>query len=328
MEDVKIEIFKRFILTRLFLNQITAQTLLLTEYFGTAKDQTFCFTIAEPFYMEVTPNTDNLVSIITSTFNNQETIEESWASVEGQTYENWEWIVVNDGSTDGTHEILSKARDARIKVLHLKENMGVSNGRNHALKMAKGDFICFLDGDDILSKCSLSSRVEKFATNENIEFVDGQVLSFREHVSNVIHRYQPDFTGDPLVELLSLSGSVFRGNTWMIKVKRDKEYRFQSDLKHGEDLLFQVCLADGGCYSFTEKPVLYYRQHQKSAMNNLAGLENGYLRIYDELKMIPHVSTLLIERYRIRAQSIMVRSFLKTGKVIKALKSWIKFNNL
>ncbi len=278
--------------------------------------------------MRVTSNTDNLISIITSTFNNQETIEESWASVEGQTYENWEWIVVNDGSTDGTHEILSKIRDARIKVLHLKENMGVSNGRNHALKMAKGDFICFLDGDDILPKCSLSSRVEKFATNEKIEFVDGQVLSFREHVSNVTHRYQPDFIGDPLVELLSLSGSVFRGNTWMIKVKRDKDYRFQSDLKHGEDLLFQVRLADGGWYSFTEKPVLYYRQHRKSAMNNLAGLENGYLRIYDELKMIPHVSVLLIEKYRTRAQSIMVRSFLKTGKAIKAFKSWIKFNNL
>ena len=278
--------------------------------------------------MKVTSNANYLVSIITSAFNNQETIEESWKSIERQTYENWEWIVVNDGSTDGTKEILSKVRGERIKVVHLKENLGVSNGRNHALKLAKGDFICFLDGDDLLPKYSLSSRVEKFATNEKIEFVDGQVLSFRENISNVIHRYQPNFIGDPLVELLSLSGLVFRGNTWMIKRKGDKEYRFQSDLSYGEDLLFQARLADGGLYSFTKKPVLYYRQHGKSAMNNLDGLEDGYLRIYAELKTIPHVSAILLEKYRIRAQSIMVKSFLKTGKTIKAFKSWIKFNNL
>lgn len=100
----------------------------------------------------------SLVSIIMPSYNAANTIIDSLESIIAQTYTNWELIIVNDGSTDETREIVQKytMNDSRIVLINFPTNKGVSSARNIALKSAKGAFIAFCDADDIW----LSSKLE------------------------------------------------------------------------------------------------------------------------------------------------------------------------
>lgn len=91
----------------------------------------------------------DLISIIVPVYNTEKYLDQCIQSVLAQTYTNWELLLVDDGSTDSSGAICDKyaAQDSRIKVLH-KENTGVSDSKNIALDMAKGEYIMFLDSDD------------------------------------------------------------------------------------------------------------------------------------------------------------------------------------
>ena len=91
------------------------------------------------------------VSVIVAAYNIEKYIARCLDSILNQTYKNLEIIVVNDGSSDNTGEIIDKysEKDIRIKVIH-KENSGVSSARNKGLDMSTGDYIGFVDGDDTL----------------------------------------------------------------------------------------------------------------------------------------------------------------------------------
>ncbi len=112
-----------------------------------------------------------LVSIITPVFNSSKTIEETYLSIQSQTYSNWEWIVVNDCSTDNTLEVVKKlvVDDKRIKVVSLKENSGAAVARNKGIELAQGRFIAFLDSDDLWKKDKLEHQIS-FMLNNNYSF--------------------------------------------------------------------------------------------------------------------------------------------------------------
>jgi len=92
-----------------------------------------------------------LVSVIMASYNAANTINASLESIIAQTYTNWELIIVNDGSTDKTIEIVQQyvMNDSRIVLINFSTNKGVATARNVALKSAKGAFIAFCDADDI-----------------------------------------------------------------------------------------------------------------------------------------------------------------------------------
>ena len=95
----------------------------------------------------------HLISIIVPVYNISECIEGCIKSILNQSYSNIEIILVDDGSTDGSGSICDKYKeiDSRVVVLH-KENGGLSDARNKGLEIAKGDYIGFVDGDDVIHK--------------------------------------------------------------------------------------------------------------------------------------------------------------------------------
>ena len=105
--------------------------------------------------------TKPLVSILIPTFNSAQFIAETIASVQQQTYENWEIIVVDDVSTDGTVALISKIRemDVRIQLQVLERNSGTGVARNTALAKAKGKYIAFLDADDLWKPKKLEKQI-------------------------------------------------------------------------------------------------------------------------------------------------------------------------
>ena len=102
-----------------------------------------------------------LVSIISPTYNDEDTIENTINSVLNQSYKNWEMIIVDDCSRDNTGYIVKqKAKeDERIKYIKLDKNSGASVARNVALKNAKGKYIAFLDCDDLWLEDKLKKQV-------------------------------------------------------------------------------------------------------------------------------------------------------------------------
>ncbi len=109
-----------------------------------------------------------LVSIISPTYNDEKTIEATINSVINQSYKNWELLIVDDCSTDGTSDILKKyqKKDKRIKIFSLEEQSGAAEARNKALREAKGKYIAFLDCDDIWLAKKLEKQIKYMEDNK------------------------------------------------------------------------------------------------------------------------------------------------------------------
>ncbi|HFI0558798.1 TPA: glycosyltransferase family 2 protein [Streptococcus suis] len=107
----------------------------------------------------------DLISIIMPAYNGELFIGKTIESVLNQSYRNWELIIVNDGSTDGTLETISTFCDSRIRVINFKKNCGVISARKIALEKATGQYIAFLDSDDIWYPEKLRFQIEFMKKN-------------------------------------------------------------------------------------------------------------------------------------------------------------------
>lgn len=114
-----------------------------------------------------------LISVIIPSYNSEKYIHEAIRSIQNQSYQNWECLVIDDGSTDSTKEIIEKLilDDQRIKYYY-KKNSGLSDSRNFGVTVAKGEFIQFLDSDDVLFPKKLEICVQHYLseTSNNIIF--------------------------------------------------------------------------------------------------------------------------------------------------------------
>jgi glycosyltransferase involved in cell wall biosynthesis len=124
-----------------------------------------------------------MVSILVPSFDRAETIPETLQSLLSQTYQNWECLVVDDGSTDGTLEIARRfaERDSRIRVLERSRGpKGACTCRNIGVEESRGDYVLFLDSDDVIAPWCLEQRVEAFAKAGDVDFVVFPALMFRK----------------------------------------------------------------------------------------------------------------------------------------------------
>ena len=133
---------------------------------------------------------ESLVSIITPTYNCGCFIAETIESVLKQTYKNWELLIVDDCSTDNTSQIVKYyvEKDSRIKYFKLTENMGAAITRNIAMEYAQGEFIAFLDSDDLWDERKLELQI-KFMNENSYNFTCTQYEQIDESgkcLNNVI----------------------------------------------------------------------------------------------------------------------------------------------
>ena len=124
-----------------------------------------------------------LVSIIMPVYNRVEVIKNAINSILNQTYSNWELIIVDDGSTDGTREFLETFTDTRIKVFFNEINKGVSASRNLGLKKANGDYIAYLDSDDLWDSRFISAMLGAFIELPDADFIYSAQLLYDTYES-------------------------------------------------------------------------------------------------------------------------------------------------
>lgn len=115
--------------------------------------------------------TEPLVSIIMPAYNAEKYIKQAINSVQNQDYSNWELLICDDCSTDGTKNIIKRFQDEddRIKLFELQNNSGVTKARNKALENSTGKYIAFLDSDDFWLPNKLTTQIE-FMKNRDISF--------------------------------------------------------------------------------------------------------------------------------------------------------------
>lgn len=109
-----------------------------------------------------------LVSIITPSYNSSKYIQETIASVQHQTHQDWEMIITDDASTDDTVSVIKKiqANEPRVRLIALEENVGPAVARNHSIEAAKGKYLAFLDADDIWFNFHLKESIAACIHNQ------------------------------------------------------------------------------------------------------------------------------------------------------------------
>jgi teichuronic acid biosynthesis glycosyltransferase TuaG len=115
--------------------------------------------------------TKELVSIITPTYNSEKFIEQTLNSIQNQSMQNWELLITDDCSSDGTWELLKQyvVKDNRIKIFQLEKNSGPGVARNNSIKNATGRYIAFCDSDDIWLPGKLQKQID-FLHKNNLAF--------------------------------------------------------------------------------------------------------------------------------------------------------------
>lgn len=193
------------------------------------------------------------VSVIMPVYNGAKTIKYALASLVRQTYKNWECVIVNDGSTDGTKTILDSLDDSRFKIYHLSRNSGRGIAREEALHHVDGKYLCYLDADDMLHKDKIQVQVEYLESNMDVLLVSCGCIRIKDDMSAVgvsdcrsilIKTYK---YGTPLYITLSSS---------MVRLEKAKTFSYNSYLDVGEDYDYFSRYSDGG--SICSLPLPYY----------------------------------------------------------------------
>ncbi|UOE38004.1 glycosyltransferase family 2 protein [Chryseobacterium oryzae] len=222
-------------------------------------------------------NNTPLISTIVPCYNQAQYLDECLQSVLDQTYENWECIIVNDGSPDNTEEVAKRwiERDSRFKYLK-KENGGLSSARNAGIEIAQGEWFQFLDCDDKIDadKFNLSSL---YFNHYDVVITNYQLFS-----ENNLH---PDYCSF-IDENLSFEDILLKWDSnfsipihcALFKKLKDK-FHFQEVLKAKEDFVFWLHFFENNPkYIIINKRHAFYRIHQESMTKNYAlMLENETL---------------------------------------------------
>lgn len=230
------------------------------------------------------------VSIITPAYNSSKFLPETIKSVQSQTFTDWELIIVDDCSLDDTYDIAQSFSkdDCRIKVLKHERNSGVASARNTALDIAVGEYIAFLDSDDLWMSDKLEKQIEFMEKNgyiltyTNYQLFDsntGKVIKLIK--SPMMMTYQSIFKNTGIGCLTVMVNRKISGNFHMPL------------LKHTEDnCTWQIILKPGyTAYSLNENLASYRVNNNSLTKNKSRSAKNQweYYREYNNFSVLKSV---------------------------------------
>lgn len=203
-----------------------------------------------------------LISVVITTYNRLDYLKEAVRSVEAQTFKNWELVVIDDASSDGTWDWLTEIQNEQIRVFRQEKNSERSAARNRGLSEAKGEFIMFLDDDDRLRPNALTDLVKPLSSNSEIVATVGARWKFKEgaYATKIEH---PSITFKRIIwpELLAGWSSISGQNLYRTAVITELG-GYRLDLNIGEDRELWFRAARLGKVAIIPAIVLEYRAHE------------------------------------------------------------------
>ncbi len=227
----------------------------------------------------------HLVSVIMPMYNSAEYVGKSIESVMGQTYANWELLVVDDGSTDNSCDIVRAymLRDDRIQLLKNDHPVGMPFApRNYGIQRAKGDFIAFLDSDDIWLREKLSQQIPLFF-KDNMTAV---VFSDYEKVNEQGQRAARLITAPRKTSYRQmLYGNVIGNLTGVFDVRKVGKNYF-TDVHHEDYAFWLSVLKSGYIARNTQTVTALYRVRKDSVTSNKLAIVTWQWNIYRNVEHI------------------------------------------
>ena len=237
-----------------------------------------------------------IISVIVPVYNAEDYILESINSVLTQTHQNFELIVVNDGSTDGTNKILASINNSRLKVLEI-ENSGQCAAANYGINFSQGKYIKFLDADDIMNECHLAEMLAVADESED-SLVLCKWARFYSSIETAVFKHRPEWSSfessmDWFITALSNGPDMLPLWQWLIPRKLiEKAGGWNENLGLGNDFEYSSRLLK---YSYGVKfcndAWIYYRSGLKTNMSSdnssktinsvFKSIENSELQLLD-----------------------------------------------
>jgi len=280
-----------------------------------------------------------LVSIVLPTFNRADLIGETIQSVIDQSYPEWELIIIDDGSSDDTKERIALFSDERIQY-HFIEHTGIlGKVRNTGMRLAKGNYIAFLDSDDIWLPHKLVFQLSLLKKHPRASFIFGHGVQFGDGAIGP-PLLEELFIGSVFLAILLQERFVFYVPTILFKKQiLDKESAIDENLKSGGDIDFFLRMAHHFEGIFSNEIIVRIRKHQYSHSRDLEltahheyleminrFLRNGFLtkRQYKQIASKQHYKLGLLY-LKTKNASAANKEFLQYLKLdLFGLKGWCR----
>lgn len=222
------------------------------------------------------------VSVVIPAYNASRTIAETLESALAQTLADIEVIVVDDGSSDDTAEVIRRHEDPRVRLLQ-RPNGGVASARNAGIELARGDWLAFLDSDDIWLPHKLERQLELMSVHPGCQASEGSAYFVDDELKPLkLRRCVP--VDDPLLSFLRFQNLPNAASSWVVRRSLIEEIGpFNADLVILEDWEFSLRLARYAKPLCIEEPLTLYRVHPGNTSRNIdIHIEPGF-RVLEEI---------------------------------------------
>lgn len=212
--------------------------------------------------MTIKMTNTSLVSVIMNCFNSEQFLKQSIQSIISQTYFNWELIFWDNGSTDNSRKIVSDFRDERIKYFYNEETVPLGHARNLALNKISGEFVAFLDCDDLWVGTKLEKQIQYFNKSSNTDFIYSNFYSMHgdnKRLAYPVNEILPSghIMGDLLIRYrINLQSVIFRKDL----LDHIDEW-FDTSLELCEEMELFLRISMNAMFSYINEPLVSYRVH-------------------------------------------------------------------
>jgi teichuronic acid biosynthesis glycosyltransferase TuaG len=244
------------------------------------------------------------ITIITPSYNSKDYILETIDSVLNQSYQNYEMLIIDDCSNDGSYEIVRDyiKKDQRIKVYRLESNSGCpAVPRNFALEISKGEYIAFLDSDDIWHKDKLTIQI-KYMIENHLSFTASEIKIFHnlKEIEKAVN-YEINFSlmeSKEIVHGKLIFKNIIPNSSVVIKKDLIDKLRFNEDIRYKaiEDyhMWLRILEKGGKCCKLLSQ-LLFYRIAETSISKSKFSMFKKHIMLYTEYK--PHDKPLGLKKY-------------------------------
>lgn len=226
-----------------------------------------------------------LVTVIMPAYNAERFIEEAISSVIGQTVSDWELLVLDDCSRDGTCAIVERlaAEDGRITLLRNETNRGVSRTRNRGLDLARGRYVAFLDSDDVWHPEKLEKQIDRACkTGAELVFCSYGIVNSTGEKAKTDYIVPDSIDFDGL-----LKENVIGCSTVLLTDAVARQYRFQTDFYHEDYVLWLSLLKQGYKAAGCTEILVDWRYLENSRSFDKRKSARNRWRIYREYLGLP-----------------------------------------
>jgi glycosyltransferase involved in cell wall biosynthesis len=205
------------------------------------------------------------VSVVMPVYNTEKYIQEAIESILNQTYTDFEFIIINDGSTDRTKEIIQSYKDSRIRYLENVHNSDIVTTLNKGLDYATGEYIARMDADDIAMKDRLKEQNRFLDRHDEIGVVGSAMIVFNEKGEENLFPYS---TTPGMAKAELMFNSSLGHPTVMIRKRCLENIRHEAEYQGLEDFVMWWRIAQRYPIVSLKKPLLKYRKHTDQVTKN------------------------------------------------------------